>query len=244
MSELWIDHLSIVTWQEPVLWTAYFNEAQQVLGSPLTHLDISDPVKRKVSSLNDAGNYVCTFKAREDSRWLFGKFDAIGVELSIQHYRKLGHWPNSLQWHVPLSFLVEPENRERLKALFNLGNRTFKPFYAYSDDVSYIKSKKKASGAVDIRAELLGVFWMTYFNAAYVAFFGKEKFKDFPCVEYSQDGGITVFLGGSPDSVSSELREQLATILGRHSFVNQNDVLSKQPGRFALTFEQLLLSRK
>lgn len=244
MSELWIDHLSIETWQEPSLWTAYFDKAQQILGSSLTQLDIADPVKRKVTSLNDAGNYVCTFKAREDSRWLFGKFDAIGVELSIQHYRKLGHWPNSLQWHAPLSFLVKSENRERLKALFSLGNRTFKPFYAYSDDVSYIKSKKKASGAVDIRAELLGVFWMTYFNAAYVAFFGKEKFKDFPNVEYADDGGVTVFLGDSPDSVSSELREQLATTLSRQSFVNPRDVLSKPPGRFALTFEQLLSFQK
>lgn len=240
MSELWIGHFSIESWQEPSCWAAYFNEAEQILGSSLTHLDIADPIKRKVTSFEDAGNYVCAFKAREDSRWLFGKFDAIGIEFSIRHYRELKNWDNSLTWHVPLSFLDKPENRERLKVLFDLGNRTFKPFYAYSDDVSHIKSKKKSSGAIDIQAELPGVFWMTYFNAAYVAFFGKEKFKDIPKVEFGGDGSVTVILGNSPKLVPSELREQLTMMLGSQSFVNPSDILGKSPGQFALSFEQLL----
>lgn len=244
MSELWIDHLSIEAWQEPSRWAAYFEQAQQLLGSSLTHLDIADPVKRKVTSSEDAGHYVCAFKVREDSRWLFGKFDETGVEFSIQHHRQLGHWPNSLKWHIPLSFLDKPGNSKRLEALFDLGNKTFKPFYAYSDDVSQISSKKKSSGAIDIRAELLGVFWMTYFNAAYVAFFGKEKFQDFPTVEFGNDGSATVILGGSPKFVPSELREQLAIMLGAKSFVNTIDILGKSPGQFALTFEQLLAFRQ
>jgi len=240
MSELWIDHLSVEAWQEPGCWAAYFDQAEKILGASLSHLDIADPVKRKVTSLEEAGNYVCTFKAREDSRWLFGKFDAIGIDFSIQHYRQLGHWPNSLKWHVPLSFIESPENCERLKALFDLGNQILKPFYAYGDDVSQISSKKKASGAVDIRAELLGVFWMTYFNKAYVAFFGEEKFKDFPRVDFGDDGSVTLLLGDNPQSVSNESREQLAAALGKQSFVNPNDALGKAPGRFALTFQQLL----
>lgn len=243
MSELWIAHHSIDAWQEPSRWTAYFEEAQRLLGSPLTHLDVNDPVKRKVASLADAGNFVCAFKAREDSRWLFGKFADIGIELSVQHYRQLGHYPNTLKWHVPLSFVEKSENRRRLKALFDLGNRTFNPFYAYSDDVAQIASKKKSSGAVDIQAELLGVFWLTYFSAAYVAFFSKEKFSSIPGVEYGGDGSITIVLGDSPKSVANELREQSAAILGKESFVNVSDVLGKQRGRFALTFQQLLAER-
>lgn len=244
MSELWIDHLSIESWQEPSCWTAYFEHAQQLLNSSLTHLDIADPVKRKVASLEDAGNYICAFKVSEDSRWLFGKFDSIGIEFSVQHYRQLGHWPNSLKWHVPVTFIEKSENRERLQALFGLGNRILKPFYSYSDDVSQIASKKKSSGAVDIQAELLGVFWMTYFNAAYVEFFGKKRFTGFPKVEYGDNGSATVILGDSPKSVSSELREQFATMLGKSSFVNPKDTLGKPPGRFALTFQQLLAFRK
>lgn len=243
MSELWIAHHSIDAWQEPSRWTGYFEEAQRLLGSPLTHLDVNDPVKRKVASLADAGNFVCAFKAREDSRWLFGKFRDNGIELSVQHYRQLGHYPNTLKWHVPLSFVEKPENRQRLKALFDLGNKTFKPFYAYADDVAQITSKKKSSGAVDIQAELLGVFWLTYFNAAYVAFFGSQKFNALPGVERGGDGSITIVLDDSPKSVTNELREQSAAKLDKQSFVNPSDILGKQRGRFALTFQQLNAQR-
>jgi len=244
MSEIWIDHLSIDGWQEPGVWTDYLEQAQTILGATLTHLDANDPVKRKVALLKDAGEYVCAFNPREDSRWVFGKFDAIGVELSIHHHRQLGHSPNSLKWHVPLSFIDTPESFARLKALFDLGNQTFKPFYAYGDDVTHIKSKKKLSGAVDIQAELLGVYWMTYFNAAYVTFFGEDKFNEFPGVRYGDDGSVMTLLGDSPKSVSKELRERLASALGSQSFVNSSDVLGKLPGRFALTFQQLLAANK
>lgn len=243
MSELWIAHHSIDAWQEPSQWTAYFEEAQRLLGSPLTHLDVNDPVKRKVVSLAEAGNFVCAFKAREDSRWLFGKFVDIGIELSVQHYRQIGHYPNTFKWHVPLAFLEGPENRQRLKALFDLGNRTFKPFYAYADDVAQIASKNKSSGAVDIQAELLGVFWLTYFNAAYVAFFGDQKFDALPGVERGNDGGVTIVLGDSPKAVANEVREQSAAKLDSQSFVNPSDMLGKQRGRFALTFQQLSSQR-
>lgn len=244
MSELWIAHHSIDAWQEPSRWTGYFDEAQRLLGSPLTHLDVNDPMKRKVASLTDAGNFVCAFKAHEDSRWLFGKCAGIGIELSVQHYRRLGHYPNTLKWHVPPSFVEKPENRQRLKALFDLGNRTFKPFYAYADDVAQIASKKKSSGAVDIQAELLGAFWLTYFSAAYVTFFSSEKFDRLSGVERGSDGSVTMVLGNSPESVANELREQVVTTLGPQSFVNRKDVLGKQRGRFALTFPQLLSERR
>jgi hypothetical protein len=243
MSEIWIAHLSIDGWQVPSVWSGYFEQAQELLGSPLTHLDVNDPVKRKVASLVDAGNFVCAFKEQEDSRWLFGKWGGTGIGFSIQHYRQLRHWPNALTWHVPLSFVEKSENRQRLKALFDVGNQTFKPFYAYGDDVDQIAGKKKLSGAVDIQAELLGVFWLTYFNPVYVAFFGKDKFIDLPDVECGDDGGVTIILGDSPKSVTSEQREKAVAALGKQSFVNTSDILGKQPGRFALTFEQLLAKR-
>lgn len=240
MSELWMAHHSICSWQEPSRWTGYFEEAQRLLGSPLTHLDVNDPVKRKVASRADAGNFVCAFKAREDSRWLFGEFRDLRIDFSIQHYRKLGHWANTMKWHVPQVFLEKSENLRCLKKLFDLGNQTFKPFYGYSDDAAQVASKKKPSGAVDLRAELLGVFWLTYFNAAYVRFFGMDKFNGLSGVEHGSDGSITIVLGDSPQLVTDELRERVAVTLGKQSFVNPTDLLDKSPGRFALTFEQLL----
>jgi hypothetical protein len=238
-AELWITHLSIESWQDSVRWATYFAQAQEILGAPLTHLDTSDPVRKKVTSVGLAGEYVNSYKKLEDSRWLFGKFETIGVEISIQHYRQLGHWPNSLTWHIPLSCVETSRDYTRLKALFDLGNYMLSPFYAYGDEASRICGKKKTSGAVDIRAELLGIFWMTYFNDAYVEFFGASKFKAFPSVEYGDNGGVTFLLADRPSSIPDALREKLAVMLGGQSFVDVEDMLGKQPGRFALTFQQL-----
>lgn len=240
MSKLWMSHLSVVDWPEPVQWKRYFEQAQQLLGAPLTHLDENDPVRRKVTSLDDAAAFLCVFKPQEQSRWVFGRFKTLGVELSIDRFRPPQQFANALSWFFPLSFIEKPVNRLRIKALFDLGNRAFKPFYAYSDDVAQIASKKKSSGAVDIQAELLGVFWLTYFNAAYVAFFGNQKFDGLPGVEHGNDRSISIVLGDSPQSVTSEAREQAVAALGKQSFVNPSDVLGKQRGRFALTFQQLL----
>jgi hypothetical protein len=245
MSKILVSHLSVADWPEPVQWKIYFEQTQQLLGGPLTHLDENDPVRRKVTSLDDAGDFMCAFKDQEQSRWVFGRFKTLGIELSIERFRPGAHqFANALTWFFPASFVEKVENQQRLKSLFDLGNRTFKPFYAYSDDVAQIASKKKPSGSVDIQAELLGVFWVTYFNAAYVAFFGKEKFQDFLGVEHSSDGSITIVLGDSPKSVANDLREQAAATLGKQSFVNPKDILGKPPGRFALTFQQLLAEER
>ena len=169
---------------------------------------------------------------------MFGRFKTLGVDLSIDRFRSPQQFANALSWFLPLSFTDNAEDRQRLKALFDLGNRAFKPFYAYGDDVAQIASKKKSSGSVDIQSELPGVFWLTYFNAAYVAFFGDEKFNGLPGVE-RRNGSITIVLGESPRSVANDLREQVAVALGKKSFVDRADVLGKPLGRFALTFQQL-----
>lgn len=80
-------------------------------------------------------------------------------------------------------------------------------------------------------------------STAYVAFFGLDKFAGLPGVERGADGSVTLVLGDSPASAPPELRERYAAVLGRQSFVNPQDVLGKQPGRFALTFDQLLSGR-
>lgn len=217
-----------------------------MFASPLTHLDVNAPVRRKVVSLAEAGNFACDFKAHEDSRWLFGKFAGIGVRFSVQYCRRqLGDrdFPNTFTWHLPMSFVQKLQSGQRLKALFGLGNGTFKPFYAYSDDVASIACKKKSFGAVNIQAELLGVFWLTYFNAAYVSFLGNDKFNGISNLEYDSEGGVTIILGDGPESVTNQVREEAVAALGKESFVNPSDILGKRPGEFALTFQQLLARR-
>jgi hypothetical protein len=244
MSEIWIDHASIEDWRDARCWTEYFTEAGKILALPLTRLDVADPPRRKAGALNDAGNYACTFGVNEDSRWLFGKFGSSGIDFSIQHYRRLDRWPNSLSWYVPSAFLEQEDGPKRLRELFDLGNRTLKPFYSYSDDIADIKSKKSSSASIDLSVELLGVFWMTYFGAAYVDFFGKEKFDALSGVEFAGDGGVTIVLGDRPGLVPKECRERAAISLGRRSFVDVNSNLGKLTGQYALPLQRLVELRK
>jgi hypothetical protein len=237
--ELWIAHYSIQPWLEPNRWNEYFKQVENTLGVKLTHLDVNDPVKRKVRSIEEASEFICAFRPREDSRWLFGKCEG-GICFSIQHYRQLKHFPNTLKWYIPITFLQQSESPHALKMLFNLGNQFSNPFYAYGDDLSKILVKRKKSGSVNIQAELLGVFWMTYFNSAYVSYFGRDRLESLPGVEFGANGGATVVLGKTPSDVSLELRNQLVAVLGEQSFVNPNDILGKLPGRYALTFAQLV----
>ena len=243
MSEVWLSHLSVADWPEPVRWKNYFEQAQNLLGGALTHLDENDPVRRKVTSLDEAAGFVCEFKQQEQSRLILGKFKTLGIEFSIDHFRPVQQFANTVNWFFPLSYVDKEENGQRFKNLFDLGNQFLKPFYAYGDAVAQIRSKNKPSGAVDIQAELLGVFWLTYFNPAYVAFFGNLKFNGLLGVERGSDGSVTIVLGDSPQLVASELREQSVETLGKQSFVNPSDILGKQRGRFALTFQQLLAAR-
>ncbi|MGC9944396.1 MAG: hypothetical protein ABSE48_21430, partial [Verrucomicrobiota bacterium] len=67
-----------------------------------------------------------------------------------------------------------------------------------------------------------------------------DRFKELPSVEYGRDGSTTIVLGDNPKFVPNEVREQAAVMLGRRSFVNPSDILGKQQGRFAMTFQQLL----
>jgi hypothetical protein len=240
MNDLWLGHISIEAWTAPNRWAGYFEQVQQILDSPLTHLDVNDPIRREVGSLAEAADFVCAFGAREDSRWVFGRFKALGIDFSVRHFRELGRWPNSVVWHMPLSFVEKAQDHQRLEALFDLGNQALRPFYGYSDERAQIAAKKKPSGAMDFQTELPGIFWLTYFNAAYVAFFGKGNFTNIPGVEHGDDGSVTIVLGHSPKSVANQLREHAATMLGRRSFVDSRDIVSKPPGRFALTFQQLL----
>lgn len=241
--EIWISHDSIERWSSPENWSAFFERAEGLLTAPLTHLDVNDPVRRKVPSLQEAGQFICAFGPNEEGRWLFGQFKSIGVTFSIQYYRTLDRWHNMFDWHIPLQFCQSPGRWKIIKRLFLLGNDCLKPFYSYADTrdtIAALAIKKRISGAIDIQAELPGVFWLTYFNAAYVEFFGRERFARLPRVEIAANGGIAVQLAEMPDSLSQEDRDQAVAQLGRTSFVDVCDPGVKPRGQFALTFEQLM----
>src|SRR5260221_6017215 len=95
--ELWLCHLSCVSWSDSGRWIQYFDRAEEILGSSITHLDKNDPVQRRVKpgKLAEVAEYVISMGKQEDSRWVFGRMESIGVEFSLRHYRDIRGWPNS-----------------------------------------------------------------------------------------------------------------------------------------------------
>jgi hypothetical protein len=240
--ELWLCHYSCMSWSDPDRWIGYFRTVEGILGARITHLDQNDPVRRRVKpgEFAELAEYVVSMGERENSRWLHGKMASVRLSFSVQHNRdfRVPGFPNSVSWYFPARFVDNASGLDAVRSLFECGDTWLSPFYAYSDIKAQIASKKK-EWAVDLRAELLGVFWLTYFNSRYVEFIGKDKFKELPGISVKFDGGATLDLGESPWSVPDGLRAQAQAKLCPKLFVESNEVLRKRPGEYALTYEQL-----
>jgi hypothetical protein len=239
--ELWLCHLSCESWCEPERWNQYFGAAEKVLGSHITHLDKNDPVRRRVKPGNfrDIAEYITSMGKHEDSRWVFGKIEGLGTEFKLQHYRNVRGWSNTLDWYFPPGFADKAAGGKVIRALFGLGNATLSPFYAFADTKVHVSSKKKQSGSVNIQAELIGVFWLCYFDAHYVAFIGKDRLNGLNGVNVMVNSGATLDLGDTPSSVREGLRNEVEVSLGSNLFVDPKAVIAKRPGQYALTFDQL-----
>jgi len=92
---------------------------------------VNDPARRKANTATGEGSFVTQFKAREDSRWVFGSFERSGVTAQIRHFKALGIWENSIGFTAPEAFSFGPDV-ERLVGLFNLTNERLRAFYAYA----------------------------------------------------------------------------------------------------------------
>lgn len=239
LAEVWLNHLSAREWASPSLWRDYFGQAEMILNAKLTLLDVSDPVKRRVASLDDAAAYASEFAPNQTSRHLFGKFGDIGIEFSIRQYKRPSPWPNSLVYHLSPAFMTNSDGAACITRLFDAGNRSLFAFYSFCDFREVVIRKRKKSGAVDINSELLGAFWLTYFNSAYVEFFGRHKFRDLPNCNFGELGQATIKLANTPASATDKLREGVMQTLGRDSFVDVEGDEDKPIGKFALTLEQL-----
>lgn len=242
--ELWLCHLACVSWSEPGRWLRYFGHVQEILHANITHLDKEDPVRRRVKpdGLSEVADYAAIIGKREDSRWVHGKMKSIGVEFTIRHYKSVQGWPNSISWYFPAGFVDSPAGARTIHSLFDCSNASLSPFYAYADTKNNVALKKKESGAVNVQAELVGIFWLTYFDAHYEAFIGKEKLKSLQGATSVSSNGVTLILGETPSSVPSGLRNRIESELGPKLFVQPKDFHSKRPGQYALTFDQLRTS--
>ena len=235
MNQIQIMLCSLVNLFDQTTWKEYFENLEQLIGSKLSHLDINDPIRKKVSNLENAAAFVCNISETENSRTLFAKFGKSKVEMTIILYRDTEHFANNVSIYFPEKYLSEDESRiQVINDVFMLSTENIKPFYAIGDSVQAISEKRKASGfAVDLQAELIGVFWLTYLNKRYVEFFGECKFNQLPYQNVT--GGFLIKLGASPFSIEMG-REDVEALLGRESFVDPELLFDKPIGKSALRF--------
>ncbi len=239
MNEIQMTFYSLLNLFDRSLWVKLFSELERVFGQKLSHLDVNDPMRKKVSDLDAAADYICAIGEAESSRKVFGKFGRCKIELSISIFKEATLFPNSLSIHFPEKVTGDHEGLCMLRNAFEESNRCLKPFYSICDSMDTIASKRKATGyAVDLQAELIGVFWLTYFNKAYVDYFEESKFQEVPGRQIEGLDGSMVDLGGSPFAVTVA-RTQVEALLGKESFVDPLLGYDNPVGKNALRFDQL-----
>jgi hypothetical protein len=244
MSECWIKNFGIMPWLEPETWLNFYSAAEEILSAKLSNLDTNDPPRRKVKrkEFDHTGEYTTDFGSTEQSRWIFGRFKDAKVEMTLQHYRTVRSdqrdFPNSLTMYFPDGYSETEEGAIKIERVLELSNRLLKPFYSFADLRNIIVKKKKPQGAVNIQEELLGIFWLTFFNNKYVDFFGREKMDGVPGISFANDG-VNIKLAQKPTECSEIERLKLEKIFGAESFVDPKVTVPKGIGKAALSFEQL-----
>lgn len=238
--ELRAAHYSAREWSDEAVWEKYFRRVEDVFGARLGKIGTSDPPKRKAGSPAEVAAFVSDFGKRDESRWIFGSLDAAGIEFSTHHFRdRPKGFANSLNWHFASTVFDNAAGVETVAKLFEASNELLAPFYSICDLNDRIAAKKRTSGAVNLQAELIGVFWLTFFDSAYIRFFGREKFEVIRSARFEHFGGVTLRLGASPTTYDERLRGEIEGILGPESFVDTRDLMGKPAGRHALTFERI-----
>ncbi|GGP72654.1 hypothetical protein GCM10009347_41640 [Shewanella algicola] len=239
MNEIQMTFYSLLNLFDRSLWVKLLSELERLFGQKLSHLDVNDPLRKKVSDLETAADYICSIGKEESSRRLFGKFGKSKIELSISIFKEAAPFPNSLSIYFPEKVIGDKEGLCMLRNAFEESNRCLKSFYSICDSMDTIASKRKATGyAVDLQAELIGVFWLTYFGKAYVDYFEESKFLDIPSRRIEGLDGSMMDLGESPISIAVA-RYQVEALLGKESFVDPSLGYDKPVGKNALRFDQL-----
>jgi len=239
--ELWISHLSVRRWNDPAAWDEYLRAVQVVLDDRLVKLDVNDPARRKANVASGEGQFITRFGEREDSRWLWGKFEKTKVEFGINHYKagtdSFGRLrENLITFYIPERKTSGPDC-QRLIELFRLGNESLQAFYAYGDFKSAICEKRPSTPSLDISRELLGVFWLTFFGPQYCAFFGRERLL---CLEQASEGpgkGITLQLAETAGRIPDGDRVRIEQEIAPESFAGTGG--TKAIGQHVLTLSQL-----
>lgn len=225
------------------MWSEVFEIVEQTLGARLTHLDENDPLRRKPSSLHDAGKFVCDYRPKETSRWIFGRFQDRRLEFAIMMHRGDSRWwYNTLRLYGPADSRKTPIDWNAVRQVFATMCVRLQAFYAWADvQPTHVVHPDKVYNMLPLglESELDGIYWLTYLNSAYVEFFGQGRVNSMPYTKPLPGGGALLELADNPLQVPDDTRENVMIALGRQSFYDNHDYSYKPPGQFALTRDQL-----
>lgn len=241
IGDIWLAHYSVMRWNSASEWDDYLHSVERLLSDRLVKLDDTDPVRRKANMQAGEGSFITRFGEQEASRWIRGKFEKTKIEFEVQIY-KLGvdsfgrERENSISFYIPEKAAPAVDD-DRLVKLFDLTNETLRPFYAYADFKNVICSKKPSTPSLDLSRELLGIFWLTYFDANYCSFFGREKLTANTVAKLGAHNGISLRLASSSRQVSVDARLTLEAQIGPESFAGHGT--EKARGQYALTLSQM-----
>ena len=241
MGEIWITHYSVRSWSSASEWDDYLCAVEYLLGDRLIKLDVNDPVRRKANVKSGEGKFIIQFGEKEESRWLWGRFEKTKIEINIELSKlpvdSFGrHTKNQITFYVPKQMSFDSDAGQLIK-LFRLSNERLNAFYAYADFKDVLCGKKPSTPSLDISRELLGVFWLTYFGPRYCAFFGRDRLLHLRQAIQGPADGITLQLAEFPSQVPESSRITLEHEIAPESFAGTG--ASKNRGQFALTLAQL-----
>lgn len=209
----------------------------------ISHIDSADPPKRKALCADDAANYISSAIKLGKANRFFGKFGKSGIHIQISAFQPIDSFPNEVSIFFPSSSVSRIDGQRRVVRGFEEGISSFKPFYAICDHIMRIYEKRKPSGlSVDLRAELLGVFWITYFDSNYVRFIGEDKFSEIKYGRKTLDGGVMILIDDF--NAASSFGASIERLLGTDHFVDTASYSEKQPGVHAIDFTADFLSRR
>jgi hypothetical protein len=244
MSETWIQAFTVKPWMNSNSWFDFFSKTEAILTAKLSSLDTNDPPKRNINKLNfeSIGEFITNFGLNEDARWIFGRFKNANIDIMIHHHKNIrsseGDLPNSISFFFPEGYCDTESGLRCVDLMFDLINNILKPFYSFADWRDAIVKKKKIQGAVNIQEELIGIFWLTFFNDKYMEFFGRDKLALIH--GFSNTAGFKLKLAESPSTVTSKKREEIEMALGKESFVDPTNTQIKALGMTVLPFVRLL----
>lgn len=254
MNKIWINYYSVHDWTSPDVWDPYFRALETLLGDKLHRLDERDPVRRKVDNLEGQGAYVSSIPPLEGSRWVYGKFEKTKVTFSVLHYRDCKDYfgrpvVNDCTIYVPPKALSGKDD-DLLPKIATLGCEHLRPFYM-SCDFNEIVNGYRRLPETGIQSEIPGIFWLTYFGAAYVDFFGRDRIRQLPEASDGALNGLTLRLAEKPELSPPSRAAEIEEFLGEMSFARHGQKKSewshipfipsvtKAKGQYALTIETL-----